>query len=167
MKKGLLFALCAAAACAKPVITRPAEPSVISPPISVNASFDRTWDATVSWFAERNIAIKTIDKSSGLIVATVDGTNLMNAPAPKNAPDYKTFLKFADCGKRDGVLYNPTSATYNVHVLKVGANATFQANVKYEQDGSGVGNRYYVCVSTGAWESDIQSFVKSRAEKPQ
>ena len=36
---------------------------------TVDASFDKTWEAVIGYFAENNIGIETLEKDSGIIVA--------------------------------------------------------------------------------------------------
>ena len=62
MRSRLLVLLLVLAAC-----TAPPKAGVTRAETPVNASFARTWDATVGIFAERNVPIKTIDRSSGFI----------------------------------------------------------------------------------------------------
>lgn len=155
------------AACAKPIILRP-EPAPVLPPVPLTSSFDRTWDASVSWFAERNIPITTIEKASGVIMAELKNGLLPNrsstAAKTKEASAKQSPPLYADCGTRDGVGYDPTGVIYNIRVTGDARKSTAQVNAKYTQDGSGVGNSFFVCSSTGKWESDVQAFIKSRAE---
>lgn len=81
---------------------------------------------------------------------------------PKAWLAYAEFLTYADCGARDGRLYDPTAATYNVHVTKNGDVSRLQVTIRYEQDGSGVGNKFSVCNSTGKRESEIIAAVKQK-----
>lgn len=123
----------------------------------------------MSWFAERNIPITTIEKASGVIMA-----ELKNGLIPNRTPATDSKAKdgsikqspplYADCGTRDGVGYDPTGVIYNIRVTGDATKSAAQVNAKYTQDGSGVGNSFFVCSSTGKWESDVQAFIKSRAE---
>src|SRR2546425_5253439 len=84
-------------------------PTTIATPraaTTVNAPFGRTWDAVIDVFADQNIPIATIDKTSGFIVADVQ---FVGASA-------KEAAEWADCGKF-GVRSIPvTAAKYNVLV---------------------------------------------------
>jgi hypothetical protein len=44
-------------------------PPVVREQTAVAASFGRTWDAVIDHFAERNISIRTMERSSGFIAA--------------------------------------------------------------------------------------------------
>lgn len=166
MKRGIVLVglLSFSASCAQPFIASPSTIPAALAPVAIAAPFDRTWDATVSWFTEQSVPIKTIDKSSGLIVAMSDGTGLKNKPMEKAWLEPKGYLTYADCGARNGRLYDPTAATYSVHVTKAGEVSRLQVTIRYEQDGAGVGNRFAVCSSTGKREAEIFAVVKQRAE---
>lgn len=165
--KRLATLLLLTTACAGYVIQRPFNPSPITPPVPVQASFDRTWSAALAWFAERNLAPKVVDKSSGVIV--VETGRVPNYQLPpggvvvKGTP-YTATLKYADCGARNEIPYEITGATYNLLIAPDGTSASVQANVKYTQDGQGVGNSCFVCSSTGKWGKEFQEYVKQHAE---
>ena len=70
MKSILCLAICFAfASCSLKII--PLKGVYPTPPVQqvVNKNFDDTWSALVDVFASKNIPIKIIDKSSGLIVS--------------------------------------------------------------------------------------------------
>jgi hypothetical protein len=117
-------------------------------PTPVGASFAATWEATVDLFAEQNIQIKTIDRSSGILVA-------------ERASIGATTQKLADCGTDMGIDLRPTSVTYNVLVRGDSSAATVRV-------GMGRGLRTDTvseeCGSTGLWETDFERDVKTRAE---
>ena len=119
----------------------------------VNASFDRTWNAVIDVFAERNIPIATIDKSSGLIATTALGI--------EESKD--TTQEWADCGNLPA-----TRATYNVLVRGAGDRSTVKVTVKWVAWRSlGMfGEDSRECVTKHVWEAATESEVKMRAERP-
>jgi hypothetical protein len=137
--------------------------AVPSPPAprsgtSVQASFGKTWDATIDQFAERNIQIKTLDRASGLIVAE-----------PQHVAEGQTDL--ADCGKFFGVALNPTDATWNVLVRGDSTRASVKATVRFVhvgEAGSVLATRtksdVLECSSKGTWETSLETTIKERAE---
>jgi hypothetical protein len=124
-------------------------------PTPVGASFAATWEATVDLFAEQNIQIKTIDRSSGILVA-------------ERASIGATTQKLADCGTDMGIDLRPTSVTYNVLVRGDSSAATLRVNARWVRVGMGRGLRTDTvseeCGSTGLWETDFERDVKTRAE---
>ncbi len=76
---------------------------------SVNASFDRTWNAVIDVFAEQNIPIATMEKASGFIVADAQFVGA----------DARQAAKWADCGTTYGGANPATAAKYNVLVRSV------------------------------------------------
>src|SRR5919202_1864412 len=88
------------ASCA--TVMPPAPPVPRAAPTEVAASFGKTWDAVIDELTSRNIPIKTVDRSSGLI-----------------ATDPLTVASdigdVADCGSDIlAIKLVPTDATYNV-----------------------------------------------------
>jgi hypothetical protein len=136
--------LCALAAC------MPAPPAPPAPrtAMSVNASFGKTWDSVIELFATRNIGIKTVDRSSGLIVAEVQRVVSQDA-------------SLADCGQN---LYHqsfsPDLAYWNVLVRGDSTSSTVRANVRFTSSSSIAKE----CSSKGAWEFDLEQAVKAAAE---
>lgn len=134
---------------------------------AVAASFDRTWETAVSYFAERNIAIRTIEKASGIIVAEPGRANLANrhATANKYAPPDSYDPIYADCGSRKGYWPpEPTAALYNVRVLGDDVRSSVQVNARFISSGYTANPGPLDCRSTGKWESDIETYIKANAE---
>lgn len=125
-------------------------------PTSVAASFGQTWDAAIDIFAAHNIPIKTLDRSSGLIVAE------QSRVGPSDV------AKFADCGKRlmavvtAGVTgdVGPARADYNVLVRGDSTRATVRVTAHFTEHS---GRR---CTTRGVFESEVEAAVKSGAESP-
>ena len=90
---------------------------------TVSKSFDKTWESVVEGFANANIGIETLEKDSGLIVASSLYTNESD------------MEEFASCDK-PGLLTTPTggNAKYNVFVRKESALSTIvQVNTVFTQ----------------------------------
>lgn len=127
----------------------------------VSASFERTWRATIDVFAERNIPIATIDKTSGLIATTA-----LSIDAPKD-----TVLTWADCGATTGiggVEFTATRATYNVLVRGDAPRSTVKVTVRWAfwQSFGAFGENSRDCVTKHVWERAAEADIKARAEKP-
>lgn len=139
--------------------TVPPAPATLRAGTPVAAPFARTWLAAVDAFADKNMGIRTIDRSSGLIVAD---------PVDVPANDAGTL---ADCGAaivgdiREAI--RPTSATYNVRV-RATADSTSSivlVTVRFVHVAtSPYGTAAADCSSTGAWETAFESAVKAKAE---
>src|SRR5216683_1655699 len=94
----------------------------------VNASFERTWSAVIDVFAERNIPIATIDKTSGLIATR---------PAAVAAPQ-DTVRTWVDCGNAWGV-YKFAYAEYDVLVRGDSVRSTVKITVAWNfQESMGI-----------------------------
>jgi hypothetical protein len=115
----------------------------------VSAGHSRTWDAVVDVFADRNIAIRTMDRSSGFIA-----TEELHVRPSEG-------LEWADCGKNLGGAIGPTRAVYNVLVRGDSSAPTVKATVRW---GALRKDNLIECTTKGTWESDAESEVKRRAE---
>jgi hypothetical protein len=168
-------------ACATP-------PSYLAPKLApartgtpVSASFSKTWDAVIDIFASKNISIKTLDRTSGLIVAE----------AQTIASNDTYGFTIADCGALTGGSQEyaplngpipPTSANWNVLVRSTDStNTLVRATVRFVSVrqtrrsptfGEVMAGRKEAvdsteardCVSKGVWEADLEKSVKATAE---
>lgn len=172
VKRGTLLFLIAATlpACTTKYIDPAPRAAVL--PAAVAASYDRTWEATVGWFAEQNIPIQTIEKASGIIVADV---NIRYLPNRTPVLDKKGKVDrmaqsapvYADCGHPDipnAYHFDPSSMIYNIRVLGDASKSTVQVNARYATEGYPGMPYVALCASTGKWETDIQQYIKSHAE---
>jgi hypothetical protein len=142
----------AGCAAAIPPVTRPERAAV-----PVAATFAKTWDASVDVFADKNIGVRTIDRSSGLIVADP-------VSVPTRPRDPRTPLELADCGRNEfGYYEQPTNAIYNVRVRGDSARSTVLVTVRWTQ-ASPSPSHQIVCISTGVWEREFEKLVKEKAE---
>jgi uncharacterized lipoprotein len=130
----------------------------------VAAPFARTWDTVIDALASRVIAIETLERASGLVVAS-------SAAIPgRTRADSTAALLLADCG-RDGKglavsvrgPYLPQRAKYNVVVRDRGEASTVQVTVVFSRT---TGAQLTECTSTGAFERAFETAVKTRAETP-
>lgn len=144
--------VCAAlsAACA-PKVREPQPPTPREATL-VNAPLDRVWIAAVDAFADRNIPISTIDRSSGIIVA-----------AASVRVDTSDAVKLADCGAvfngMDWAPIPPASASYNIRVRPDNAGATVRATVMWKTQ---LGNE---CSTLHVWERLVEAAIKEKAER--
>lgn len=144
----VLVAFCTACQLTTPP---PPAPRAATP---VAASFGKTWDALTSVFADRNILIQTLDRSSGLIIADAQ-------PIPGQTDS------IADCGTTaHGTRYRANAASWNVSVRGDSTQSTIKATVRFVAgDPSGTLNTAAAeCSSRGTWEIALERGVKSAAE---
>ncbi len=123
----------------------------------VNASFERTWNAVIDVFAERNIPIATIDKTSGLIATR---SLLISA-----AED--TVRTWIDCGDAWGV-YKVAYAEYNVLVRGDSVRSTVKISAawNFQQSMGMFGEHKGNCVTKHVWERAAEADIRARAERP-
>lgn len=117
--------------------------------LSVTAPFSATWSAAVDVFAENNIPIETIDRSSGLMVPAA-GLYLGSA----------MDTTYADCGARTSAYRErllPRGGRYNIRVKGDSSTSNVQVFAAFVSDN-------YACVSTGKWERGLERAIKARAE---
>lgn len=138
------FVLVAAAlaGCAAPPSVAPTPRA----PMSVQASLGRTWDATIEFFAERSIPIRTLERASGLVV-----TEPM-AVSPDDG------AAWADCGSGWVAERFPTAASYNVLVRGDSSAATIKVTARWVD-----GDR--ACTSRGIYEQELETHIRQRAEQ--
>jgi hypothetical protein len=72
---GLLAVLIPAFACT------PSAPAVAPTPSSIDAGFNQAWNAVIDVLAEDNVPVKTLDKSSGFVVAELATMSLSDLSA--------------------------------------------------------------------------------------
>ena len=160
-------ALLLTVACA----SAPKRPDFLAPTLSptsreataVGAPFARTWTAAVDVFAESNVPIETIDRSSGLLV-----------PAQNLFLGGRADTTYADCGQKleplGGAVREPMAriayeyrpivprgVRYNVRVNGDSLRSTVQVHAFYSNGGA--------CVSKGKWEAQFEQAIKARAER--
>lgn len=149
-------------ACATtPSRFEPSDPAPPPAPIAIEASFERTWDAVIEYFAKAVISVETLDRVSGFIAAT-------RAAIPHSTiAEHDAALDLARCGIWRGNIDDeiaPTTAKYNVLIRSMPDGRTsllvtvrFLA-VRY--------TRTYECESRRLFERGLEAAVKASAERP-
>ncbi len=140
--------------CALALSACVAGPTTVPPtraPTPVVAPFARTWSAVIDVFAERSIALRTLDRSSGF-AATEEFAA-------------RGEIALADCG----------SDVFNRHIGPL--HASWNIRVKGDSMRSSVliTARWWIfrdngamridCVTTGAWERGAEQAIRTRAEQ--
>ncbi len=121
-------------------------------PTYVAASFAKTWDAVIDVFAERNIPLRTLDRSSGFAATDelgVDGS-----------------ARWADCGS-DAIHgdVGPRHAIWNVRLKGDSTAALILVTARWWMfRGKGTNGRRIDCVTTGVWEREAEEAIRDRAE---
>ncbi len=116
----------------------------------VSAPQTRTWDAVVDVFADRNIAIRTMDRSSGFIA-----TDELSVSRSEG-------LEWADCGKNLSGAISPDRAVYNVLTRGDSSASTVKATVRWV---ARAGDKLIECTTKGTWEREAEADIKQRAER--
>jgi len=134
--------------------SRPPMANLDRPPRPVQASFGRTWDAVVDYFASRGVPVRAADRAAGVI--TGDAGQLppgrdLKLLANCSDPDEGSFV-----GAARVVL--PTSAVYTVTVRGDSTASTVKATARFTHEGT------VECTSFGVWESDFETAIKAAAE---
>ena len=140
---GLLFAL----GCTPPPPTIPAR----RPEVSINASFNKTWEAAIAVFQERNIPI-TRDRMSG----TLASEGLRDV---LSSSDEATL----NCGtNKAGEIVRANSVKYRVTVKGDSTSSKLQAAAVFIRN---YGISVTECPSSGKWEEGFEAAVKAKAEQ--
>lgn len=155
--KGRLAAAVVALLCTACIHMVPPSPAVPHGPMDVNASTTKTWDAVIDVFASKNIPIKTMDHSSGFIVAEE-----MRVPQPEGRG---VKSQYADCGSYNRLPYLPTHANYNVRVKGDTTHSTVQVAVFWKSVLNPTSGAAIQCTTKGVWETDAETEIKELAEK--
>ncbi len=122
---------------------------------NIKSEYDAVWTAAVAFFAEKNVLIKTIEKTSGLIMAE-----------SKTVPD-----EWIDCGK-SGIDESRKggSGVFNVFIIqeddgfvKVTVNSQYHCErwETLEEKYLGI----MECNSTGEFESMLLDYITSESKK--
>lgn len=119
-------------------------------PTRVGAPFSKTWDAVVDLFAEKNIAIRNMDKASGFIAAEPSAVT----------DDAKAW---ANCGGFS-IYGGPSSAAYNVLVRGDSISSTVRMTVRWVHASRAGIDKTRTCATTGALEDQIEGQIRARAE---
>ena len=129
------------------------------------ASFDRSWDAVIDVFTKRNIPIATIDRTSGLIVAS---------PLTVGAAD---GMLWADCGSVRTILgEKPLPATrgeFNVLVRANGATTRVRVTVRWSSvspsfvaaGGEVLPGTNIACETRNVWEQQLETAAQAPPQR--
>jgi hypothetical protein len=128
-----------------------------------NKNFDVVWEKIIALFAEKNISIKTLEKSSGIVVAEDTSVPFNRVPGST-----KIESNFCDCGAPGGFnYYRELQGRFNVFVRKVGTeqtsvqiNTTYRASVFQGQ----AFIRWLDCNSKGFLEEKAFRYLDSQLE---
>lgn len=137
----LLLTVVFASACAS--LPPAPQPRADTP---VSASFGRTWDAVVDYFARSSIPIKTIDRTSGLIAAE---TTRLAGDNSRYGVCINPLRSFAPQGGSFNVLVKGDSTRSTVRVT-----ATWLAAPPVEAQ----------CQTSDVWEKQFETAIKAKAE---
>ena len=148
MRSARLAFLLVAFACAPPGRYAPLQPK------GIDASFGKTWDALIEVLAERNLPVRAIDRSSGFVSAEV---------GPVRSEE---FDEVTDCGGvvrqvLAGTASENMTARYSVLVRGDSVKSTIKVSAKFIK----AGDAPRECPSRNVFERELQSEVKSRAER--
>jgi hypothetical protein len=122
--------------------------------MSVYAPFAKTWNAVIDVFSDRNIPIRTIDRSSGLIA-----TDQLTVSAED--------VKWADCGSHSmsGTIA-PQRAVYNVLVRGDSTQSTVKVTVGWTATVEVIRGdfRHVDCITRGVWEGELETMIRTKAQ---
>ena len=134
-----------------PVQPVPAPDSVAVARIA--ASSQQTWWALVETFKERGVPVMPmLDANGAMAVATL-------------AVPGRTGARWAECGTSLGLPVPPDRATYQVLVGGDASSSTTTVLVHFTASPRDPEERRRECVSTGAWERELNTAIRTRAER--
>jgi hypothetical protein len=117
------------------------------PPAELQASFDRTWVATLDALADERIPIATVDKASGLVTS-----------GPFKV-DHAKAATWGNCGSDPMIPMSITDGTLSVLVRGTNAATTVRITPRWSMVSGG---NSMVCVTTGGLEKAIEARIRSR-----
>lgn len=142
-------------------------------------SFDKAWDRLIDIFAQKGLAIKLIDRSSGLIVsdryqltATIENKDgvVRDSTAYIAIPKYivngaavpVTGKKGSSSSVKKQLEANPVYGEWNVRIKQAGANSTVNVNinnVSYSDPGTKATIYLNNYRSTGVFETTLINMI--------
>lgn len=142
----IVVAMCGLAACTPiPPRTYP-----VPEPVTIEASFGRTWDAVIDHFAVGSIPIQTIERVSGLIV-----TRPLRIPGTREQAQV-----YADCGTDMlGTTGWPTESSYNIRVTGDSTRSSIRVTAIF----AGV-SALDVCNSKGMLEQNLITAIVTKVQ---
>ncbi len=148
-------------------------------PTAVDAPFDSTWSAVISYFAQNSIAIRTIEKASGIIVAEMASASLPTRMVVLDSLGRTQMLRrgvvltkpvYADCGSyatgvKDARPLAITQASFNVFVTPSSGGSALRVTMRFLSEypeKEGLFRMVRVeCVSTGRYESEMEKIIET------
>jgi hypothetical protein len=150
-------------------------------PISITKvpglSKDQAWDRAVRLFAERNISIKTIDKSSGFIQSNIVSFISAYQIDGINAPPYPPYI-ITERSMSGGELSLPSYLTGSLKIFLLNDSAQTEIRVsiedlridlkpsQYYSSYTNAGELRYRALSTGKLESEIADHISTGINPP-
>jgi hypothetical protein len=142
--------LCALAGALAVIACAPSAPITAPTPSSINAGYNQAWNAVIDVLAEDNVPVKTLDRSSGFVVAELSTMSLA---------DLSHFT--TNCGGIVDLVINSKSpyglANYNILVRGDSTTSTVKVTARFVHGST-------VCGTKNVFESAFQTGVKERAE---
>ena len=134
-----------------PRLRQPPTPRTATP---IQTAFAKTWDAVFDVFSDRNISIRTIERTSGLIA-----TDRLTVQSGEG-------LQWADCGTHMSSATAPEMAVYNVLVRGDSTQSTVKVTASWTATVEVLRGEFrrIQCVSKGVWENDLEAMIRARAE---
>ena len=127
--------------------------------VQVAASFGRTWDAVITHLTSEFVPIRTIDRSSGLIVTDELTVRLITSR------DSIFAASLADCGRVGNTEWLPNLALYNVVVRGDSSRAVVQVLARFSHARPVLFIPPITCSTKGNYERDLHAKVKTLAEQ--
>ena len=139
------------------VACTPPAPTYTPTPESIAAPINQTWNAVIDLLSEENIPAKTLDKSSGYVMAEITGVS------------HSDEEKYADCGS--GLLSalalqggGEMISRYNILVRGDSSSSNVKVTATFVSGGVEGASSPKKCATKGVFEKEFQSAVKQRAE---
>jgi hypothetical protein len=133
-----------------------ATPAPERPVVQVAVPFDKSWDAVIDVFAKRALPIATIDRSSGLIVASPLSVTQKNADL------------WASCGyiSVSGTRYpfHASRGEFNVLVRPDPKGSTIRVTARWVYVPPRPSDPVYGCETKNVWEQQLETSIKAAAE---
>src|SRR5450759_3554253 len=144
---GLVMAV-SLAACT-PHVTAPT-PEAAPTSTTIAAGFNQTWNGVIDVLSEENVPVKTLDRSSGFVVAEV---STMDVSTLDRLTHCGGFMEWMAHSEKFGV------AHYNILVRGDSTTSTVKVTAHFTHGST-------TCPTRNVFESGFQAAVKTHAEAP-
>lgn len=142
-------------ACARYQVPGPPRPAAA---VQVAASFGRTWDAVITHLTGDFVPIRTIDRTSGLIVTDELTVRLITGR------DSTFAASLADCGRLHAP-WLPNLALYNIVVRGDSSRASVLVFARFRYARPILFAPPITCSTKGNYERDLHARIKTLAEQ--